>query len=337
VSISSSVFNGTKVMQGTDFLGYGLQVVTPNAISLETVTANDNFLWGANLQGGGNIAVSNSIFNANTTASPGFIDDTGLFVTGGANVALINVQANDNRLYGAQITAVGTVVVTDSVFNNNRGVTTTGDHGHGLQVNSQGGIFFTGVTVDNNLLFGAELTSDGEIVLTNVNATNNGIDGVLVQGVCVSVNGGNYSGNGQYGLNLGTSALDLGVAPTFGNNAAGDIFPTNPPLCDLLLNNPGNPGTVGGNTTTGASSSNVFASFQIQPSAVSAAKSDTVYSAGTANLTLSEFLSKAVQGGDLVNIFIGKYAFIYTSTGMQILALAPSSKDIAMAGPYRAY
>ncbi len=70
VTIGSSFFSDTKAMQGSNFMGYGLQVVTPDAIDLDTVTASDNFLWGASLNAGGNVTINNSIFNANTTASP---------------------------------------------------------------------------------------------------------------------------------------------------------------------------------------------------------------------------------------------------------------------------
>src|ERR1043165_562556 len=41
VTITSSVFSGTKVIQGANFLGYGLNVVTPGDITLTTVTASD--------------------------------------------------------------------------------------------------------------------------------------------------------------------------------------------------------------------------------------------------------------------------------------------------------
>jgi hypothetical protein len=45
VSIANSIFSGTKNIQGSNFLGYGLTVVSQSAINLDTVTANDNFLW----------------------------------------------------------------------------------------------------------------------------------------------------------------------------------------------------------------------------------------------------------------------------------------------------
>ncbi|HLO27522.1 MAG TPA: right-handed parallel beta-helix repeat-containing protein [Anaerolineales bacterium] len=377
VTIGNSVFSGTKLIQGATFLGYGLQVVTPDIISIDTVTANDNFLWGASLQAGGNIAVNNSIFNANTTASTGFIDDTGLVIKGGSNVALNSVTANDNRLFGAVIDATGTVSINNSTFNNNRGTTTTGGvtefHGHGLKVTSLATINLNNVTASNNMLFGAQLNAGGDVnianstfsdcttctpsaalgigldvvstgntallnvildsnqtfgatiqaggdvFLTTVTATNNGADGVAVQTACTHLSGGTYSGNGQYGLNLGSSALDLDAAnaPTFSGNGAGDIFPTNPPTCTLVLggNTAGGPaagmatgGTTGGTTVLASSSS-------------------------FGNLTFKSFLSSA----NALSSFAGRYAYVFSNSGIQIVVFTPSLDEIAMEGTYRAY
>jgi len=42
-------------------------------------------------------------------------------------------------------------------------------------------------------------------------------------------------------------------------------------------------------------------------------------------------------GGRQFSIFTGKYAYIYTSAGLQIVAFESSSNEIAMAGVFRAY
>lgn len=180
VTIGSSFFSGTKATQGTGaattFLGYGLKVVTPGTIAVDSVTANDNFLWGASLQGGSDIAIANSIFNGNTTASPGFIDDTGLFVTGGSIVSLFNVQANDNRLYGAQINATGNVSINQSTFNNNQGVINTGGvdtyNGHGLHITSLADILINNTTANGNMLFGGQLNAGGQVSVANSTFSN---------------------------------------------------------------------------------------------------------------------------------------------------------------------
>jgi len=414
VTISSSFFSGTKLMNGSGatatFLGYGLQVVTPDAIDLSGVTANDNFLWGASLQAGGNVAIADSIFNANTTESPGFIDDTGLLVTSGGSVALNNVQANENRLIGAVIDAVGDVAINNSTFSSNNGVTlsSTGTptfHGYGLQVVTQGNIsmalvnasdntlfgahldaggdvaisgsnfnnqtsgsatdqtgrglevislgnvFLSNVVIDNNQTFGASIQAGGDISLEAVTATNNGSDGILLQGICAQVTGGTYSGNGQYGLNfVGGTALNLVSSPTFANNAAGDFFPASPAICAVLASTSGS-----GNTTSGAGSSNVgagavsngnvFASLQIAPqqnaSALSSQRSGSVSGTnfGSANVTLNSYITniRTTAGGIELSIFTGKYTYIYSSSGLHIIAFSPSSDGIAMDGSYKAY
>lgn len=178
VSINNSSFSDTKAMQGSAFIGYGLQVVTPGAIDINAVTANDNFLWGASLNAGGDVAIANSFFNGNTTASPGFIDDTGLLVTSGGNVSLLNVQANNNRLIGATIKAAKDVAITNSTFTGNKGVTrdSAGNQtfwGYGLQViagdpatSTVGNISLNMVTASNNTLFGAHLEANGDVTVS---------------------------------------------------------------------------------------------------------------------------------------------------------------------------
>ena len=177
VSIENSVFNGTKAIVGSDFLGYGLTVVSQSLINLNTVTANDNFLWGAMLTAVGDVSITNSIFNANTTESPGFIDDTGLLVFSQGNVSIANSHADENRLIGAVIEAVGDVSVSNSTFNSNNGETldsagNTTFHGYGLQVVTDGGIFLDGVIASGNTLFGAHLDAGGNVLVANSDFSN---------------------------------------------------------------------------------------------------------------------------------------------------------------------
>src|SRR4029450_11102404 len=102
----------SKNIKGSAFLGYVLQVIAIGDIAITNVAANDNFLWGASLNGA-NVNINDSIFNANTTASPGFMDDTGLLVTssGALGVNINHIEANDNRLIGATITAAHDVSI----------------------------------------------------------------------------------------------------------------------------------------------------------------------------------------------------------------------------------
>ena len=60
VTIGSSQFSETNGLNGGVFYGYGLRVVTPDAIDLANVIANNNFLWGADLDAGGDVAIIDS-------------------------------------------------------------------------------------------------------------------------------------------------------------------------------------------------------------------------------------------------------------------------------------
>jgi hypothetical protein len=227
VTISNGFFSGTKAFQGSGasrvFVGYGLQVVTPDAIDLINVEANDNFLWGASLQAGGDVAIRDAFFNANTTESPGFIDDTGLLITSGGSVALNNVQANDNRLIGASIDAVGDVAIRDSTFSNNNGMLISSGgaptfYGYGLQVFSQGDIALFLVTASDNMLFGAHLDAGGNVRVSS-SSFNNQTSGSTTD----------QTGRGLEVISAGNIVLDNVVIDnnqTFGADlqAGGDIF-----------------------------------------------------------------------------------------------------------------
>ncbi|MGZ9234304.1 MAG: right-handed parallel beta-helix repeat-containing protein [Anaerolineales bacterium] len=220
-----SIFSGTmELVESTqEFLGYGLQITTTDAIDLNYVTGNDNFLWGAMLTADGDVTIANSIFNANTTEDPGFIDDTGLLVFSGGNVSILNTQANDNRLIGATIEAAGDVSISNSQFSNNNGITGTDPanptyHGLGLQIVTQGNIFLNGVTASDNTLFGALLDAGLDVVVSN-STFNNNTTGSLAQQL----------GHGLDIVSDGNVFLDTVAATgnqTYGANiqAAGDVF-----------------------------------------------------------------------------------------------------------------
>lgn len=405
VSIGNSDFSHTKHAElggvsfydtrllvnasGVVYSGYGLLVITPSTISLDNVTAGDNFLWGASLDAGGDIAISNSVFNSNTTAVPSFIDDTGLIINGGANVALDNVTASDNRLYGALIDATGTVSVSNSNFNNNRGVVTingvTSLNGHGLKVTSLADIFISNTNATNNMLFGGQLSAGGQVSVSNSNfsdnstdpgqsamgkgldivsagntslanvvlnhnqtdgadiqaggeifldvntVTNNGMDGVAVKNSCTHVFQGEYSGNGQYGLNLGTSSLDLESQPTMFNNGVANIFPANPPICSAVGNTPVTtgvpvtgvvtPGVIGG-ASTPPDLSNLFVGYFTSKT--------TGPDISSENISLNEFLAANTMGiADYYPTdgpFTGRYVYVHSNDGLiYIVALLPAA------------
>jgi hypothetical protein len=401
VTIGNSSFSETKdfTTSGgtTTFYGYGLQVETPGTISLDGVTATGNFLWGASLtntSGTNDITISRSIFNANSSETNEFIDDTGLIVRGGGNVTLDTVEANDNPMIGADIQAAGLVAVTNSEFSNNRGmlisngVTTffgyglqivagstinldgvtasnnrlfgahleagsdvnvanstfdnqnsgsaTDPTGRGLEVISGGIVTLSNVSVSNNQLFGANIQAPGNVFLDNVTADNNGTDGVQVNALCALVIGGSFSGNTQYGLNLGATALNLSGSPIFSGNGAGDIFPANPPTCaPPVVVQPAppvvvNPGTI---TNSVVPSSNVFVP---QPIALNTSRGGSPSGAGmsTSALTLNRFAGnlRTLNGDNELSIFIGEYIYIHTDFGIQIFAFSPASDSLAKGG-----
>lgn len=263
VTITNSFFSGHQTVTfspclGLTFYGYGLTVNTQGNINLNGVAANFNNLWGASLTGN-NVTVYNSQFNNNVSDSNIFIDDTGLIINASGYVDIFRVEAKENRLIGATITAQGDVFITDSVFTDNRGYTCIYNwcpegsliyHGFGLQLTTPGTISLFGVNASNNNLFGAELNggfvmvedslfnnnqfgngltvnATDNVTLTNVTATNNGGNGVEVNGVCqkiVQVTGGTYTDNILYGLKVINATLNLDGGQTFANNGSGNFF-----------------------------------------------------------------------------------------------------------------
>ncbi|HXF85771.1 MAG TPA: right-handed parallel beta-helix repeat-containing protein [Anaerolineales bacterium] len=263
VSILTGFFSGHRTYtfapcEGATFLGYGLLIVTTGDIALNGVEANFNNLWGASLTGK-DVAIANSKFNNNVSDSSIFVDDTGLLVKSSGTVSLFNVEAKENRLIGADITAAGDVFITQSTFTDNRGFTCLFDwcpegsivyHGFGLKVTTPGLISLFGTNASNNNLFGAELNgalvtvensifnnnrfgngltinASDNVTLTNVTAQNNGGNGVKVTGVCekiVQVNGGTFTDNSLYGIKVLNATLNLDGAQTFANNGSGNVF-----------------------------------------------------------------------------------------------------------------
>lgn len=172
VAIANSLFSRTQSVQGDDFFGYGLNVVSGDTIALDTVEANENFLWGAQLSAVNNIDIFNSIFNANTTEDVEFIDDTGLLILDALNVTIVQSTADENRLIGATVNARGDVSITDSSFSNNNGITVDGYFGYGLQVITPGNIFINNVNASGNTLFGAHLESGLDTFVSNSTFSN---------------------------------------------------------------------------------------------------------------------------------------------------------------------
>lgn len=374
----------------SEFCGYGLNIVTLDSIDINNVVANDNFLWGGNFNAGIDVNISDSIFNGNSTAVPTFIDDTGIFITAGNDVNLTRVQANDNRLFGANIDAGGNVSINDSQFLNNTGITLSGTgastfHGHGLWIISDGTIDFDGVTASNNMLSGAHLEAAGDVIISNstfsnnttgsatdalgvgleiisgqnvfigafdgttvtldgnqlsgatiqaagdvfldfVTATNNGTNGVETNATCTSLNGGTYTGNGEYGLSLVNPVLSLAGSPVFSGNGLGDINPATTSPCPA----PVFP-VVGGGTTSGISTltGSLFNRSMSLSMLTYSNKNLGLINSGA--LTLDNLFAGNYQlvgvstslNGNItaLGIFTGKYAYVHSAQGLQIVFL----------------
>lgn len=311
VAIANSSFNGNLMYttNWAEFFGYGLTVVSQGEIALSGVEANDNFLWGASLEGS-DVYIEDSFFNRNVTDSTSFIDDTGLIIVTPGDVALDNIQANENRLIGADIKADGQVDIQDSSFDRNFGTTedaagadvyhgfglsvagnvnasasminletvtadenylfganlfASGDvniadssfsnnvspaeQGYGLMIDSGGAVELSNVVANDNGQFGANIQavdyieiedsifgnnlnsygvwaqSAGYITLTNVNALDNAGDGAYADATCVYLDGGAFTSNDGYGLNVPKGFVNETSAPTYSDNGLGATNP----------------------------------------------------------------------------------------------------------------
>ena len=186
VAISQSSFGGNGET--------GLNVVTPGIIALNMVTADGNHELGANLQGG-ETAVENSSFSNNGSGVETDPTGSGLQIVSTDDVTLINVTANDNQFFGADIQAQGFVFIQNAFFSGHQSVLPEGvDNdvcsgyqvevadwvdfdfcGYGLKVVTPGDIFLDGVTGNFNNLWGAWLDGNNVSVYNsqfNNNVTN---------------------------------------------------------------------------------------------------------------------------------------------------------------------
>jgi hypothetical protein len=135
---------------------------------------------------------------------------------------------------------------------------------------------------------------------------------------------------------LGNSALDLDPASAFTNNTAGNLFQTTPNVCALLTST-GNTASGGPTITNTVSSNNVFASLQkTNTTGVSIPVTGAAPLSST-DVTLKSVISNSASGGIQLSIFTGKYVYVYSDAGLQIIAVAPASNQIAMQGAFRAY
>jgi hypothetical protein len=255
------------------YQGYGLSVVTPGLISLDSVTASNNYLFGASLKGS-NVTVANSTFNNNSTGNNKSPQGKGLDIESSGPVLVLWTTVNNNQNYGANIKANGDVTIVTSTFSGNYHTVGTSPVGYGLQVVTLGNITLdadnsgvgvqsnqngTGVilqgnniTVNNGSFLnngsgdGLTINASGTVTLTNVTASGNKQDGVdVTTPACavVQVNNGTFTNNAQYGLSVTGGVLSTTGIQTFGGNGVDNIF-QNPATCAIVL-------SMGTSSTTG--------------------------------------------------------------------------------------
>jgi hypothetical protein len=154
-----------------------LQVVTAGDIELDGVTANDNFLFGAHLEGA-IVEVSDSYFSEDSSDWHEHSTGYGLEVVSTDDVTLSGVTANDNQRFGANIQTSGAVTVTDSFFNGNTSYTYSCDgeklhHGYGIQIVTTSEVSLENVEAVENNLFGAHIEAK-DVAIDTANFSNNG-------------------------------------------------------------------------------------------------------------------------------------------------------------------
>ena len=258
VSIENSLFSGNLGYTdscGCTHGGYGLQVTALGDISLNQVTASNNYYLGASLNGA-DVSVSNSIFDNNGSGSSKNIIGKGLQIVSNGNVSLSSVESNNNQVYGTSIQAGTTVAISNSFFSGNaaysytpcKGTTATGN---GLLVTATQDIFLSQVTAsdngsDNAILNGSSdvfvinsifnnsksgngitINVSGQVTLQGITADGNNRTGAYIAGNCVTninVIGGDYSNNQHNGLRYINSILNLSGSPTFNNDGGGGVL-----------------------------------------------------------------------------------------------------------------
>ncbi|MEZ0396762.1 MAG: right-handed parallel beta-helix repeat-containing protein [Anaerolineales bacterium] len=188
VSIYTSSFSDNHAYTGSTCsgytaYGYGLQVTAGGNIQLDGVQAEHNYLYGTWLKAGVNVSVNNSSFSDNAfRQSQSLQVGYGLKVVSGGFVSLSGVLANNNRLFGADIQAVGDVSIATASFSghdlytcsqNNYECGGCTPYGYGLKVVTKGTIYLYDVTAENNVLYGAYLKTDGDVYVTSGNFSHN--------------------------------------------------------------------------------------------------------------------------------------------------------------------
>lgn len=179
VVVTNGFFNsnqGYAYVNGWVFNGYGLQVVTAANVTLDGVNANDNYLFGAHIEGA-ITNISNSSFSENSSDWSENPTGSGLEIKSTNDTKLTNVTANNNQLFGANIESIDEVAIHNSFFNGNKSYTysSAGEKtygGYGLRVVTIDSVDLQSVEATGNNLYGGHIET-GELAILNSNFSNN--------------------------------------------------------------------------------------------------------------------------------------------------------------------
>ncbi len=219
--------------------GYGLQATAGGSIQLDGVQTNRNNLYGASLNAGSNVSINNSSFSENAFGQSQSLQvGYGLKVVSGGFVSMSGVQANNNRLFGADVQAVGDVSIAAASFSGHSLYTCSYSnaecggctpYGYGLKVVTKGTIYLYDVTAENNVLYGVYLKTDGDVYITTGNFSRNAYsNGKTRDGYGLQVvSGGNVwlwdvqaVGNNLYGAKIRAAGNVVINASNFSDNRA---------------------------------------------------------------------------------------------------------------------
>jgi hypothetical protein len=225
-----------------------LKVNSSGAVTLQSVNANDNELYGANIEAGSSVIIRQSFFNGNSSyeyvSNDIVYHGYGLSVVTVADIALRDVEANENYQLGAYLEG-SDVAIRSASFSNNGSGTGLDVIGRGLEIVgisnpdfSNGEIGLRDIVADNNQLYGANIQTPGNVAISGVNSfsghityvydantgnvlsTSGGYGLDITAGGEIALRGITATGNYLYGANL--DGAEVAIADgVFSNNGTG--------------------------------------------------------------------------------------------------------------------
>jgi hypothetical protein len=189
----------------------GLNVETYGQVSVQNALADNNYFHGAYLRAYvGNITVGNNhpVRMSSYSGNGG----SGLIAEAGGTITLnnrlwINYNGEDGAILDNNI-----LTSTPKAIKITR-LTTTGNGGHGLNVNAYGPVTLTSLEANDNTQDGMNITSIGGVAMLGSNKTaGNGQDGIFIQANGpVTISGLLAEANGDRGIMVNSTGFGLGV------------------------------------------------------------------------------------------------------------------------------